>query len=90
MARRLLLPLAVGVCAPSTAGAVLVLKPNLGSRETMVGIVGAPWGEGADIRLCPFHHGDTEQGQLEEEDRGVSITVSIQRLAGLSLSACAV
>lgn len=71
MARRPLLPLAVAVFPPSMGGAVLVLKPNLGSRETMVGIVGAPSGEGEDIRLRPFHHGDTEQGKLEERRRGV-------------------
>lgn len=81
MARRPLLLLAVGVCAPSTGGDVLALKPNLGSRETMVGIVGAPLDEGADIRLRPFHHGDTEQGKLEEEERGVSIMLPLLVLA---------
>lgn len=52
----------IGLLLEGVAG--LGREPNLGSLETMVGMLGGSSRGGADIRPRPLHHGDPEQEEL--------------------------
>lgn len=59
------------VWEPLESVADLGREPNLGSLETMVGMVGGSSRGGADIRPRPLHHGDTEQDELERKETDI-------------------